>query len=136
MFNMGLLSNIARARAGFRAAGAAVPVLLSQAFGRNVKRIYDESTKNLQDMVYDQPPTPYYVRTGNLMTGHKLRRAGVFTWIIYNEEDYASYVHDGTSRMPPRPWIQNAIDSGMVGTNERIVNEVSEGARFDSGPAE
>lgn len=136
MFNMGLLSNLARMRNAFAAAAAATPALLASLAGRNVDKIFEDSKKNLQSMVYDQPPTPSYVRTGDLMRGHRKKRLGFFTWVIYNDEGYASYVHDGTSRVPPRPWIQNAIDANMAGSNERILNGVNREFDFDAGPPE
>ena len=60
-------------------------------------------------LVYDTPPSPTYVRTGDLRKSitHKYipeeRTAYIGTAI-----EYAPYVEFGTSKMEPRPFLENA----------------------------
>ena len=43
------------------------------------------------------------------------------------EVDYAQLVHDGTSRMPTRPFLLQAILAGRAGLAREIVDKTAEG---------
>lgn len=124
MLNMGISSSVASFRLLLAAAARAVPGTLANLHGGNVKQIYEESLQELRLMVYGSPPGTY-VRTEDLLAGHKLRRAGLLSWVIYNDMPYAGYVHDGTSQMPPRPWVQNVLDRRVGESSQRVLNGVT-----------
>lgn len=50
------------------------------------------------------------VRTGTLAAGNKLKFAGWNSATLYNDVPYAKFVHDGTSRVAPRPFLREAIE--------------------------
>jgi hypothetical protein len=47
---------------------------------------------------------------------------------VYNNCDYAVYVHEGTSKMAPRPFLMDAVLSEQEATEQRIVDAVNEAA--------
>lgn len=50
------------------------------------------------------------VKTGRLAAGNKLRFDGWHSATLYNDVPYAGFVHDGTSKVPPRPFLKEAIE--------------------------
>ena len=62
--------------------------------------------------VYDQPESPYYVRTGRLRNSitHEVETSEKAVYVGSNVE-YAPYVELGTYRMAPRPFIEPAIEN-------------------------
>lgn len=71
-----------------------------------------ENKKRMTEMIYDQPESPSYVRTGRLRSGFKwLISIGGRAAEYFTHTNYAQYVHDGTSKMPPRPFLQDAFDA-------------------------
>ena len=63
-------------------------------------------------LVYDAPPSPTYVRTGDLRKSitHDYDPASK-TAYIGTAIDYAPYVEFGTSKMPARPFLENAANN-------------------------
>lgn len=63
-------------------------------------------------LVYDTPPSPSYVRTGDLRKSitHDYDPASK-TASIGTALDYAPYVEFGTSKMLPRPFLENAANN-------------------------
>lgn len=49
------------------------------------------------------------VKTGNLLSKNGNEMPDKHTLVFFNTADYASHVHDGTSRMPPRPYIADGM---------------------------
>lgn len=48
------------------------------------------------------------IRTGRLVSNNKWKMVGNFKLVLYNETPYAYWVHNGTSRMEPRPFMEQA----------------------------
>ena len=61
-------------------------------------------------LVYDTPPSPTYVRTGDLKKSiaHKYVKEEKAAYIGTNLE-YAPYVEYGTRNMHERPFLRNAV---------------------------
>ena len=67
------------------------------------------ASREITRLVYDTPPSPTYVRTGNLrnsLTG-KYAKDEKTVYIGTNVE-YAPYVEFGTRRMKEKPYLRNA----------------------------
>jgi HK97 gp10 family phage protein len=66
------------------------------------------------------------VRDGAIITGDLWRSVGVeFTKRgqaaeLYATVPYASFVHDGTSKMPPRPFFDEAVEEVSKGLEARL----------------
>ncbi|CAK7080552.1 hypothetical protein [Tissierella sp.] len=61
-------------------------------------------------------PYPVSVNTGNLKKSLKIRKMGKGRRKVYadiNIANYACHVHDGTSRMKARPFLDDAVDEVM-----------------------
>lgn len=61
----------------------------------------------INQLIYDTPESPSYVRTGRLKNSITHVVSGDAVYIGTNVE-YAPYVELGTSRMKPRPFLKNA----------------------------
>ena len=61
-------------------------------------------------VVYDTPPSPNYIRTGNLRNRltHEVL-TGENAVVIGERLEYAPFVELGTSKMKPRPFLKPAI---------------------------
>lgn len=61
-------------------------------------------------LIYDTPPSPTYVRTGDLrkFIGHAVDMEKLQA-IVGDNMDYAPYVEFGTVKMPARPFIRQSI---------------------------
>ena len=61
-------------------------------------------------MVYDQPESPNYTRTGRLRNdiAHEVRR-GENAVYIGNSVKYAIFIHEGTRKMKARRYLKEAI---------------------------
>lgn len=68
--------------------------------------------KEITEMIYNQPESPTYVRTGRLRNSltHAVEPSEQAVYIGTNVE-YAPYVHEGTSRMPPRRFLRAAVEN-------------------------
>lgn len=61
------------------------------------------------------------VKTGRLKKSHRLAirsRAGGFT--IVTNTPYDVFVHDGTSKMAGRPWLEQAVREAAIKINARL----------------
>ena len=67
------------------------------------------AVREVTRLVYDTPPSPTYVRTGNLRNSisKKYVKAELAAYIGTNLE-YAPYVEYGTRRMKEKPFLRNA----------------------------
>lgn len=88
----------------------------------------DLADKHVVAMIYDVPPPPTstYVRTGLLgaSNGTEVYKG---KGILFNEAPYAKYVHEGTRRMAPRPWLAEAFKEFHRRHITRIAKRVAEG---------
>lgn len=69
--------------------------------------------KKLKITVFNNQPYPVAVRTGNLKRSLKIKKMGkgrIKVFADRNIANYASHVHDGTSRMKARPFLDDAVD--------------------------
>lgn len=65
---------------------------------------------------FNKQPYPVAVRTGNLKRSLKLKRMRKGRHKVFadrNIANYACHVHDGTSRMRARPFLDDAVDNVM-----------------------
>ena len=72
--------------------------------------------RRLKIMAFNNQPYPVAVRTGNLKRSLKMKRMGKGRQKVFadrNIANYASHVHDGTTRMKPRPFLDDAVDEVM-----------------------
>lgn len=69
-----------------------------------------KAKEEVDRVVYDTPPSPNYVRTGNLRNRitHEVL-AGEKAVVIGERLSYAPFVELGTSKMKPRPFLKPAI---------------------------
>lgn len=69
-----------------------------------------KAKEEVDRVVYDTPPSPNYVRTGNLRNRitHEVL-TGENAVVIGERLSYAPFVELGTSRMKPRPFLKPAI---------------------------
>lgn len=117
-----LSSNIKKVIAETRTSIRRFPEEIDKAVGQNAVTVLRESIVEIDALIYGTPPAPTYKRTKNLRRANQIRRQGPLAWLMFNDAKYAGAVHDGTSRMPPRPWIQNAIDRKEKEMEENLVN--------------
>ena len=81
-----------------------IPVIL-EALGVQAE---GNAVTEINELVYDTPQSPSYLRTGRLKNSISHAVSGDTVYIGTNVE-YASYVELGTFRMKPRPFLKNAI---------------------------
>lgn len=69
-----------------------------------------KAKEEVKRVVYDTPPSPNYVRTGNLRNRitHEVL-TGENAVVIGERLSYAPFVELGTSKMKPRPFLKPAI---------------------------
>lgn len=60
----------------------------------------------------------------NIMRGDTAAPGGVFEAIVGTDVEYASYVHEGTSRIEPRPFLEDALNDHKEEYNQIIENAV------------
>lgn len=68
--------------------------------------------KEITKLIYDTPPSPHYVRTGDLRNSitHAYDPSEQAAYVGANME-YAKYVEFGTSKMRARPFLGNAAQN-------------------------
>lgn len=66
------------------------------------------------------------IDTGRLVTGNKKHLVNNYAIEFYNNTPYAGYVHNGTSRMQARPYMENAIDEGREGFPQLYMKNASD----------
>ncbi|WP_353096309.1 hypothetical protein [Tissierella praeacuta] len=73
--------------------------------------------KKLKITIIEKQPYPVAVRTGSLKRSLKTpKRMGKARYKVYSDmniANYACHVHDGTSRMKARPFLDDAVDEVM-----------------------
>lgn len=72
--------------------------------------------KRLKITVFNNQPYPVAVRTGSLKRSLKIKRMGKARRKVFadrNIANYASHVHDGTSKMEARPFLDDAVNDVM-----------------------
>lgn len=67
------------------------------------------AVRSCRRIVYQVPPSPHYQRTGNLLQSISHAVDGKYAVIGTNVE-YAPYVHNGTRRTVPKPFLKHAIE--------------------------
>ena len=74
-------------------------------------------------LVYDTPESPNYKRTGKLRNSLTHTDNGKDTVYIGTNVEYASAVEYGTKRIPPRPYLKNAVEKHSDEYKE-IIDEI------------
>lgn len=72
--------------------------------------------KKLKVTIFNNQPYPVAVRTGTLKRSLKIKRMGIASRKVFadrNIANYANWVHDGTTRMKARPFLDDAVDEVM-----------------------
>jgi hypothetical protein len=102
-------------------------------FDHAVQRILDRGIQSWRDNTKKMPAvsakTTGYgehgipVDSGRLRQSIQSRRLSAVAAGVYSPVRYASSVHEGTSRMPPRPFFQWSFEMGTQQDIERIVTE-------------
>lgn len=84
----------------------------------------EAETKNQLDVLIYRTPERGYRRTGNLRNSvrHKLVSRNVAE--VQAHAEYARAVHEGTSRMGPRPYMANALKRDAPRMAERLARQI------------
>lgn len=100
----------------FRSNRLAVEKALAKAIDTGMEAVAKAGAANakreITKLVYDKPPSPRYVRTGDLrnsLTGKYIPAER--TAYIGTNMEYAQYVEFGTIYMPARPYLRNACQN-------------------------
>lgn len=109
MASIHLFSNIDEQYAKFKERANKVPDMIDKAVALNASIAMKSTIFHIDQLVYEQPNSGDYSRTKNLRRSNKLKKLEFATWLLYNDADYAGYVHNGTSQMEARPWMATAI---------------------------
>jgi HK97 gp10 family phage protein len=107
------------------------PEAIDKAVGQNAAMALKETIVQIDALIYSTPESPTYKRTKNLRRSNKIKKLGPMAWLLYNDAEYAGAVHNGTSRVGPRPWMRNAIDAKQSDMTDNLVRaglEALEGA--------
>jgi len=67
-----------------------------------LKRVYDRAYENLSGRMVN-------VRTGFLRSRLQIKQLNQYAGVVYDDAFYSVFVHDGTSRMRPRPFLAEAV---------------------------
>lgn len=110
MASVSIDSNLEEVGREARAAFGRFPQAIGKAMEQNAKLALKASITQIDVLIYAMPAADTYIRTKNLRRSNKLEKLSTFTWLIYNDAEYAGYVHDGTSQRVGRPWMGNAIE--------------------------
>lgn len=78
--------------------------------------------------VSSSQPYPVSVNQGHLKRSLKIKRLGRAKYKVFSDleiANYGSYVHDGTSRMRPRPFLDDGVKSVInTGRYIEIANDI------------
>lgn len=92
--------------------GGVLQKVVSEAAGVSLRTLTDlvmfETRNQMNSMIYDTP-TSTYLRTGKLFESLTATPLGNNRVKISLEVPYSFHVHEGTRRMPPRPFLKAAI---------------------------
>ena len=123
MVSLGIDSNSEDAERQARAAFASFPGAISRAMTENSRIALKFTIVQIDLLIYSTPGADTYVRTKNLRRSNKRERLGSLSWLLYNDAEYAGFVHDGTSEMAGRPWMANAIELAEPVMEANLVTE-------------
>jgi len=99
----------------------AFPEAIDKAVGANAALALKETIVKIDELIYATPEPENYHRTKNLRRANQIKKLGTMAWLLYNDAAYAGYVHDGTSVLQGRPWMQNAVDAVQDQMDENLV---------------
>ena len=94
------------------------------------------ATMEADDLIYTTPESPNYTRTGHYRQGMTFEPdIGNQLVKVGNNVEYAQYIEFGTSQMPARPVISNAILNYRDDYQEIVTSVLGEGFDvFTKGP--
>ena len=84
-----------------------------------LKRVYDRAFENLSGRMVN-------VRTGFLRSRLQIKQLNQYAGLVYDDAFYSVFVHDGTSRMYPRPFLAEAVyhvQGEVPGQLQKVVTE-------------
>jgi hypothetical protein len=88
-----------------------------------------ESKLSATELIYNQPSSPNYVRTGRLRstiaTSMGIQDKGLSS-IIQPNVEYAVYVHEGTRYMMSRPFMKIGADKASDQGEKLIISKINE----------
>lgn len=119
-FRVGITTNLNEHYQTFKNAKPRIRKNFTAVLARNENRLLREMRLQAQTIVYQAYEPREYIRTFDLLEGNRTLRlatrlGGNFQLYAYNVVPYAAYVHEGYFvfntgvYIPPRPWIQIAI---------------------------
>lgn len=89
--------------------------IASKASGGILDQAVAAGAAQLQRGIMQQAMSMAIIDTGNLINSHTRRKLGPLAWQIVSPAEYSVYVHMGTTRMRPRPWMEIATNNEMPG---------------------
>lgn len=97
------------------------------------KDAWAETRHQLQTQIYDTPESPNYKRTHNLINSARWQAKGASGTVTVGgkfDVGYAVYVHEGTARMPARPYMAAAAKAvaGTLYSRGPVTMELAMGA--------
>ena len=87
---------------------AALSEALDNAVTEVSELIEREAMRQLGSLIYETPESPSYKRTGHLKRSLRQKKTGHQKAKVENDAEYAVFVHEGTRRMSPRPFLENS----------------------------
>lgn len=117
---LSILSDATKEAEQWRKRVEAFPEGIDKAVGNNAKLVLKGSIEMIDDLIYSTPEGPTYQRTKNLRRANKIERLAPMSWLVYNDAEYAGFVHDGTTTMPARPWMGNSVDANEVQMRQNL----------------
>lgn len=77
---------------------------LEKAMPQRIGRVNEIAAKDLKEEAQGESP----VDSGRMRDEHEAVKLAAFTWAVIVPTPYAHFVHDGTSRQSPNPWLLRA----------------------------
>lgn len=111
MASLHILTNISAQTHDFRERADAYPDAIEKAVAKNAAIALKETVVQIDDLIYStgDPMHNGVPRTKNLRRSNQIKKLGPTSWLLFNDASYAGPVHNGTSHMPPRPWMKTAL---------------------------